>query len=168
MRLLPLLALAACNLSSPSSTPAPADVEPPAEVNAPAEVETPSEVEAPVQATESAASAGTEDPPSNAACKPFDPKALGSVLLTADLNDDGADDHVIELADSCGTGGCTTQVFLACEGGARMVADIPQWTGVQLGSETHGGLRDLITQVKRDHKPVDVVLQWGEGGYRAR
>jgi len=101
-------------------------------------------------------------------CKPFDAKALGNTLLATDLNGDEAEDYVIELADSCGTGGCTTEVYLTCaqDGTARRVSSIPQWNGVELGPETHGGHRDLVTKVKVDGAEKEQVLRWTDQGYQ--
>lgn len=66
-----------------------------------------------------------------------------SELLAADLDGDGLNERVVELADSCGTGGCDGLVLRPCSSGASLVGRLTTWGEVSVLKTSTAGWRDL-------------------------
>ena len=98
-----------------------------------------------------------------------DPEEVRYVADQFDLDGDGTPEHLVYLVGlaTCGTGGCTLQIFTPSEQGYRRVADLPLIkTPVLVAPSSSGGWRDLVVHLGGGGMPSrDVLLRFDGAPY---
>lgn len=98
-----------------------------------------------------------------------DPEQVRYVADRFDLDGDGKPEQLVYLVGlaTCGTGGCTLQVFTPIENGYRRVADLSLIkTPILVAPSSSGGWRDLVVHLGGGGMPSrDVLLRFDGAPY---